>query len=115
MKEEEIKLLLSAIAQLSCDVNDLKQVVLDKPARERLDSNIWLNLDGLCMYHPDKPSKATVYGWVSSGLIPVHKTGKRLRFHKTEIDGWLELGKKRTTSEICRDASNYVGKRKGGK
>jgi excisionase family DNA binding protein len=50
----------------------------------------WFDLSELCQYHPDKPSKATVYTWVSMGLIPVHKGGKKLRFLKSEIDNWLK-------------------------
>lgn len=106
---------LDLIQEKLSNIESLLLEIKLTPTRENSKNESWLDLKELCDYHPDKPSKATVYGWVSSGLIPVHKTGKRLRFHKTEIDGWLELGKKRTTSEICRDAANYVGKRKGGK
>jgi excisionase family DNA binding protein len=47
-------------------------------------------------YHPNKPSRPTVYGWVNAGTIPVHKGGKYLRFLKSEIDNWLKEGKKET-------------------
>ena len=49
----------------------------------------WMNLNELCEYIPDKPSKPTVYGWVNAGTIPVHKGGKKLRFLKSEIDKWM--------------------------
>jgi excisionase family DNA binding protein len=73
-----------------------KQAKADKPA----EADRWLNLDELCQYHPDKPSKMTVYGWTQAGSIPVHKGGKKLRFLKSEIDRWLLQGRKQTTAEI---------------
>ncbi len=49
----------------------------------------WMNLNELCEYLPDNPSKATVYGWVHNNKIPVHKGGKKLRFLKSEVDNWM--------------------------
>lgn len=72
----------------------------------------WLNLTELCNYHPDKPTKPTVYGWVSSGSIPNYKDGKRLRFLKSEIDAWLKSGKKKTATEIAAEASTYLSNKK---
>lgn len=57
------------------------------------DSTKWFDLKELCNYLPDKPSKLTVYGWVSSHSIPFHKGTKKLRFLKSEIDNWLSNGK----------------------
>lgn len=73
----------------------------------------WFDLNELCLYHPDKPSKPTVYGWVNAGIIPVHKGGKKLRFLKSEIDNWLKQGRKKTLKEIDAEAETYL-KRKGG-
>jgi excisionase family DNA binding protein len=58
------------------------------------EKNLWFDLAEFCNYHPDKPSKNTVYAWVNAGTIPVHKGGKKLRFLKSEIDEWLMHGKK---------------------
>ena len=75
----------------SCLKNS-KQVHSDQPT----ETDRWLNLTELCTYHPDKPQKPTVYGWVNAKIIPVHKGGKKLRFLKSEIDTWLKKGKKKT-------------------
>lgn len=92
----------------SCLKNS-KQVYNEQPTQlER-----WFDLNELCNYHPDKPSKPTVYGWVNAGIIPVHKGGKKLRFLKSEIDSWLKQGRKKTFSEIACEAENYL-KTKGG-
>jgi excisionase family DNA binding protein len=60
------------------------------------DLDRWFDVNDLCQYHPDKPTKPTVYGWVYAGTIPVHKGGKKLRFLKSEIDNWLKQGRKKT-------------------
>ena len=53
----------------------------------------WLTIDELQDYLPDYPAKSTIYGLVCYKKIPFHKTGKKLRFLKSEIDEWLLLGK----------------------
>lgn len=92
----------------SCLKNS-KQVHNEQPTQPER----WFDLNELCNYHPDKPSKPTVYGWVNAGIIPVHKGGKKLRFLKSEIDSWLKQGRKKTFSEIACEAENYL-KTKGG-
>jgi excisionase family DNA binding protein len=77
------------------------------------EADQWFDLEELCKYHPDKPSKATVYGWVNAGTIPVHKSAKKLRFLKSEIDAWLKQGRKKTLAETETEAEKYL-KRKGG-
>lgn len=72
------------------------------------EADIWFNLPELCNYLPDRPAKATIYGMVSKGLIPNHKTAKKLRFLKAEIDTWLLEGKKRTVTEISEEVDNYL-------
>jgi excisionase family DNA binding protein len=95
-----LETLPKAFSQLTNEVSEIRQMLLaisnDKPA----EADRWLNLDELCQYHPDKPSKMTVYGWTQAGSIPVHKGGKKLRFLKSEIDRWLLQGRKQTTAEI---------------
>ena len=78
------------------------------------ETDRWFDLSELCIYHPDKPSKPTVYGWVNAGTIPVHKGGKKLRFLKSEIDSWLRQGRKKTLAETAKEADSYL-KKKGGR
>ena len=87
----------------SCLKNN-KQVHSEQPT----DPDRWFDLTELCNYHPDKPTKATVYGWVNSRTIPVHKGGKKLRFLKSEIDSWLRQGRKKTLTEISCEAETYL-------
>ena len=92
--------------------NAIRKVISENPQAEQ-PTDRWFDLNELCIYHPDKPSKPTVYGWVNAGIIPVHKGGKKLRFLKSEIDSWLKQGKRKTFSEIASEADTYL-KRKGG-
>lgn len=86
-----------------------------KQAEPAEQKDCWFDLTELCRYHPDKPTKATVYGWVNAGMIPVHKGGKKLRFLKSEIDEWLKQGRRKTITEVAREADNYLNhKKKGG-
>lgn len=43
---------------------------------------------------------ATIYGLVHRRLIPHEKKGKRLYFHKSEINEWLKKGKRLTIDEV---------------
>lgn len=75
-------------------------------------SEQWFNLAELCQYLPDKPTKATVYGWVSNAQIPCHKGGKKLRFLKSEIDDWLKQGKKTTFAQTNAQAQQFLASKK---
>ncbi len=95
--------------------NSIKKVLRTQQAERPTETDSWFDLKELCFYHPDKPSKPTVYGWVNAGIIPVHKGGKKLRFLKSEIDNWLMQGRKKTLSETANEAENYLLKKKGSK
>jgi excisionase family DNA binding protein len=93
----------------SCLKNS-KQVYNSQPT----ETDRWFDLNEFCNYHPDKPTKPTVYGWVNAGTIPVHKGGKKLRFLKSEIDSWLMQGRKKTLLEIASETSTYLPNNKKG-
>jgi excisionase family DNA binding protein len=110
---------------ISLPIEDFQTVIIDcvnsclKNSRQEYtappaETNRWFDLNELCTYIPDKPSKPTVYGWVNAGTIPVHKGGKKLRFLKSEIDSWLMQGRKKTLAEVTSEAEANL-KRKGGK
>jgi excisionase family DNA binding protein len=82
---EELEVLIEK--SLKKVLEELKELKESKP-KETPDR--WMNLDELCQYIPDRPSKATVYGWVHADRVPVHKGGKKLRFLKSEIDNWMK-------------------------
>lgn len=98
-------------------LSNIETLLLDikhKPQHEEtIDTNRWFDINELCDYHPDKPTKATIYGWVHESVIPYHKTGKKLRFLKSEIDEWLKQGKRKTRVEIANEATQYLVRPKG--
>jgi len=79
-----------------------------KDAVNPVDTIIWFDLPQLCHYLPDKPAKATVYGWISKSKIPHNKSEKKLRFLKSDIDAWLGQGRKKTLDEIAGDAYKFL-------
>ncbi len=100
---------LSSIIQ-----NAVRKVITETPhAEPQTQTDRWFDLNELCIYHPDKPSKATIYGYVHTGIIPCHKGQKKLRFLKSEIDAWLKQGRKKTLAETANEAEQYLQTKKG--
>ena len=93
--------------------SSIRKILSTTKTVQPTETDRWFDLTELCNYHPDKPSKPTVYGWVNAGIIPVHKGGKKLRFLKSEIDSWLKQGRKKTRAETASEAEAYLHK-KGG-
>jgi excisionase family DNA binding protein len=112
-KELTLETLPKAFTHLSEEVSEIKRLLLEKSNDQPTEIDRWFDLNELCNYHPDKPSKPTVYGWVNAGAIPVHKGGKKLRFLKSEIDIWLRRGRKKTFEETAKDAEQYLKTKKG--
>ena len=102
-----------AFSNLTNEVSEIKRLLLEKSNVQSTEPDRWFNLTELCIYHPDKPQKPTVYGWVNAKSIPVHKSGKKLRFLKSEIDFWLKKGKKKTFEEIDNETEQYFKTKKG--
>jgi excisionase family DNA binding protein len=102
-----------AFTHLTNEVSEIKRLLLEKSNEHQIETDHWFDLNELCNYHPDKPQKPTVYGWVNAKIIPVHKGGKKLRFLKSEIDNWLRQGRKKTFVETAIEADSYL-KKKGG-
>jgi excisionase family DNA binding protein len=108
-----LETLPKAFTLLSNEVSEIKRLLLERSKEQPTETDRWFDLNQLCIYHPDKPSKPTVYGWVNAGIVPVHKGGKKLRFLKSEIDNWLRQGKKKIFAETASEADSYL-KKKGG-
>ena len=108
-----LETLPKAFLHLTNEVSEIKKLLLEKSTEHKAEPDRWFDLNELCEYLPDKPSKPTVYGWVSNREIPHHKGGKKLRFLKSEIDSWLMQGKRKTFAETASEADKYLNK-KGG-
>ncbi len=102
--------LTQAVAMLIKEVRELK-VLVEK--EHKPDPDRWFNIQELCQYVPDHPSRQTVYGWVNRHNVPYHKKGKKLQFLKSEIDEWLKSDKRKTASELHAEAIAYVNRKAG--
>lgn len=108
LQQITLETLPKAFMYLIDEVRELKTLLIQKNQEPQPNTEQWFDLIELCNYHPDKPKPATVYGWVFSGKIPVHKGGKKLRFLKSDIDEWLRQGKKMTLAESSLKAEQYL-------
>ena len=108
-----LETLPKAFTHLTNEVSEIKRLLLEKSNEQPTEADRWFDLNELCNYHPDKPSKPTVYGWVNAGTIPVHKGAKKLRFLKSEIDNLIKQGRKKTLAETATEADNYFKNKKG--
>ena len=107
-----LETLPKAFTLLTNEVSEIKRLLLEKSNEQPTETDRWFDLNELCVYHPDKPSKPTVYGWVNASTIPVHKGSKKLRFLKSEIDNWLRQGRKKTLAETASEAEQYLKPKK---
>jgi hypothetical protein len=113
MENLTFETLPQAVTFLTNEVSEIKRLLLEKSNEQPTSNDSWFDLTELCNYLPDKPAKATAYGWVHAGAIPCHKGAKKLRFLKSEIDQWLKTGKRKTIDELATGAEAYL-KKKGG-
>jgi excisionase family DNA binding protein len=96
-----------AMAHLIVKVEKIESL-LEAERPEPKPEDRWFNVRELCLYHPDKPAKTTIYSWVRDRLLPYHKHGKKLLFLKSEVDAWLKAGRQQTRGEISTEAKRYV-------
>lgn len=104
--------------QLDCIIqNAVKKALNDNvPKKTNCDNNLWMNIQDLCQYHPNKPTRATIYSWIHNNQVPFYKDkgNARPRFLKADIDQWLAEGKRKTAKEINAEV-NLPLKKKGRK
>jgi len=103
-----LETLPKAFSHLTNEVSEIKSMLLVISNIHPYQNDQWLDLNELCVYLPDKPSKPTVYSWVNSGTIPVYKGAKKLRFLKSEIDNWLKLGRKKLDTKTAKSPELYL-------
>jgi len=100
-----------AVAMLTKEVSELKQLLLQKSDQQiTIPSEQLLNVKEAADFL--NLSVPTVYSKVSRGELPVMKRGKKLHFSKTELMQYLKDGRKLTNSEIETEAENYLQKRR---
>lgn len=78
---QAVSTILDQLDGIKTLINDKFDNLNPKPAEKE-----WMDIDELCEYLPEKPAKATVYGWVCAKTIPDGKFSKKLSFNRHEID-----------------------------
>ena len=54
-----------------------------------------LTIEQFIDYLPEHPARQTIYGWVNERYVPFEKYGKRLYFRKSDIEIWLNNGRRK--------------------
>jgi predicted DNA-binding transcriptional regulator AlpA len=96
---------------ISNRIGNLEQLLEQQGYLKQAEPDRWFNVKEFCDYHPNKISIPTAYGYVHRNEVPFHKTGKCLRFLKSEIDIWLKEGRRKTVTELQAEANNYLRKK----
>ena len=99
MNDNNLDLIAKKIKELREELKEWQELVRKNIISNALADAKWFSINDLIEYLPDKTARATIYGWVSQGLIPYHKYGKKLTFLKSEIDNWLYFNAGSTTDE----------------
>jgi excisionase family DNA binding protein len=102
----------SIVAMLAAEIKELKALLTEQGALQKHDPNEMMSLKRLQEFHPDHPAAQTIYGWVHSGQIPYYKTGKKLIFKRSEIEAWINEGRRMSSAEITAQAIDYVNSRR---
>lgn len=53
-------------------------------------------------------SVSSLYGKACRREVPFSKKGKRLYFHKSELEEWIRQGRKKTIEEVWREAGQNI-------
>ena len=100
---ESIEAKLDALAS---DVRTLKSRTNDKPPNDEIgDINLYCEVT--------KNSKSTGYKAVHYRTVPHFKKGGRLFFRRSELEKWLDEGRRPTASEI--EEERMEGNKRAGK
>lgn len=105
--EDMPKALTYLISKVDSLEEKVKELSTGKAAGS-VEQKEWMNITELCEYLPTHPAKQTVYGWVNDKLIPYYKQQKKLVFRKSEIDGWMQGGARKSQADLEREAAEFV-------
>ncbi|NEM99436.1 helix-turn-helix domain-containing protein [Pontibacter burrus] len=91
-----------AVSQLHEQMGRIERLLLEHRPQQKAEEAI-LNIH---------LSVATLYTKVSCRELPFSKRGKRLYFHRGELEEWVRQGRRKTVSEIREEAVELVAGRK---
>lgn len=100
-----------AVTNLSREISEIKELLLKKQEQEPTpQSEKFLTIqEAAALFNLTVP---TMYSKVSKGELPVMKRGKRLYFSRNELQEYLKNGRKKSNSEIEKEAEIYLANKK---
>ncbi len=106
MKEVNYNNLPQAVEEINDRLIDIKNLLILQGRDPANKPDIQFTVSELANYL--HLAKQTIYSLVSHRNIPHLKKGKRLYFLKSEIDGWLALGRRKTVEEIQNEVEEEM-------
>lgn len=102
-----------AVTMLTKEFRELKRLLIEKQEQAPTEQpKIWLDLNELIKFDPEKRTKPTWYSKISRNEVPHYKRGKKVYFLKSEIDEWLKQGKCKSNTQIEQEAEAYLSNNK---
>ena len=102
-----------AVTMLTKEVSELKRLLIEKQEQTPTEQPEQL----LTIQEAAKFLSLTVptmYSKVSKGELPVMKRSKRLYFSRTELMEYLKEGRKKSNTEIEKEAEAYLSNNRKG-
>ncbi|QOR74083.1 helix-turn-helix domain-containing protein [Cruoricaptor ignavus] len=111
MEQTEISFenLLKAVAFLSDQIAEIKQLVTSQNSTSEVEKRIPIDIDAASKIIGK--AKPTIYTLVRERKIPCYKNGKKLYFFEDELMAWISSGKRKTILEIEEDAEKSYRKK----
>ena len=81
--------------------HSVRQALKEQAEQTGTSSNELLSIDEACKHL--KLAKPTLYGFTSKNEIPHIKRGKKLYFRRSELETWLNEGKRKSNKQILDD------------
>ena len=94
-----------AVSKLQDKLNSIEQLLLQKQEAVSAQDELLSVSQAAKFLNLSVP---TLYSKVSRKEVPVNKQGKRLYFYKAELVEWIKAGRKKTVSEIAKEAEQYL-------
>lgn len=80
---------------LAVDVRALKSRTNEKPADEIGGLDLAVKITGL--------APRTIYKWTHRREIPHRRVGGRLYFRRSELEAWIDAGRRKSAAEVAVD------------
>ena len=95
-----------AVSDLTREIKAIKELLLSNKSESTPEEDQLLTIQQAGQLL--NLSVPTLYGYVQRSEIPVSKRGKRLYFSKKELLDWVKEGRKKTNSEIEKEAIRLI-------